>query len=861
MPSNRMRTVRGLRSGFSSNTDVSRRHRMLLVLAVFLATCLSAYMVGSSVALLGGPSSRAARVVIGGVAAIGAVVFALDAAGAPSGSPIADKLYRGALGLVVSVAATRAAARFAGAAAALLAAGCLAASTSVTTIALVLAGVAVGLSASQLRPALGSGSSNGAAGISGGDVAVSAPLDQPIGSVILSCLGGVALGNAALRLPTSLPTLLPSIIATAGVLILTMSAVANISRRARRLTAATVVLGIAGGGAVTTAAAREILDVRATLERGVSETRAGLAAAKRGETEEASAQFAAGSASLVEARAVFGSPMVSLARQVPVVGANIKVLRSLSTAAIEVTTNAETAIGALDLADLRMNDGRIAVDRIEALEGPLQASSDALTRAQFVTAAVRGPWLVSEVVSRSQEFQDELVEAQRAVDEASVIVDALPPLLGADGPRRYLLVVQTPTEARGSGGLIGSFGEITAADGKVRLERFGRTIELNEGGVPGSQRTVSAPEDYLSRYGRFEVAQLWQNVNLSPDFPSSAMAMDSLYPQSGGTEIDGVISVDPYALAAFLSITGPVTVDGWPEAITTESAPKILFYDFYQQLTEERNEERIDLQGEVALTAWTRLLTGPLPTLRDLSASLAQATKGRHLQVWAERAEEQQLMRQIGVDGSFRSSTGDYFGLISNNAGANKIDWYLRRTIDYQVTVDPATDTAKTTAVITLVNDAPSTGAARYLIGNKASPPAPEGTSVQYVSIYSPFELTSTTIDGKAIELERESELGMNVYSAWIRIPPQGSAKLVVQLTGSIALEGFGGSPYRLRFGCQAMVNADIVSGSITVRGEPQKVTEFLVAGSSERSHDSSVEPTEFGPEPLTCGRTYSGPK
>ena len=41
----------------------------------------------------------------------------------------------------------------------------------------------------------------------------------------------------------------------------------------------------------------------------------------------------------------------------------------------------------------------------------------------------------------------------------------------------------TPAEARGLGGFMGNYAELTATDGQLGLTDFGRTAELNAGGT------------------------------------------------------------------------------------------------------------------------------------------------------------------------------------------------------------------------------------------------------------------------------------------------------------------------------------------------------------------------------------------
>ncbi len=665
-------------------------------------------------------------------------------------------------------------------------------------------------------------------------------------SVAFRALTGALIANAVLRFPTSMPNRFPTLLAIAAVSVLSIAAAATRGRERVRFF---VVMGAAAGlyGIGLAGGAVGGLSARGDAEAGIRFAREALDAVRNGDVVAATTGLTRAADSLREANRVLEGPETFLGRYLPVVGPNIAAVRALTATGADVARRSAGVVAAVDLLHLRTPDGRIDVTRIAKLQGPLLDTRHAIDRSLTAIQTSDSPWLAPALHRQADRLRSELVRAQRSSADAADVVAVLPDMLGAKGPRRYLVVVPTPAEARGSGGLIGNFGEISAIDGRLRLERFGRTSELLESGVPRAQRTIDAPSDYRRRYSRFEVNQLWQNVNLSPDFPSSAQVMASLYPQSGGTTVDGVISADPFALAGFLRITGPLLVDGWPEAFTPENTPRILLYDFYAQLTESRNDERIDLQRQVAQLAWTRLLGGSMPSPQAFVAALAEPIQRRHLQMWSKRPLEQAFLESTGVSGSVPPLRGDWFSAITNNAGANKIEWYLHRGIRYAADVDLRTGQVEATAIVDMQNDAPAAGVATYLIGNTAIPPAPPGTSIQYLSLYSPFDLVSATFDELPIELERDTELGRNVYSGWIRIPPGGRSRLVARLRGRVT--STAPNAYTLQFGCQPLVNNDSVSVRIRVSG--------LEAKTATATGLKAVDGEFRADEPLSCRSRY----
>ena len=148
-------------------------------------------------------------------------------------------------------------------------------------------------------------------------------------------------------------------------------------------------------------------------------------------------------------------------------------------------------------------------------------------------------------------------------------------MLGGEGARRYFISFVNPAEARFQGGFIGSYGVLLAEHGKVTLERSGPIEDLSD--APGfDSRSLSGPALYLQRYGRFQPARFLQNLTASPDLPDNAAAIAKLYPQAGGTAVQGVISVDPEGLGALLKLTGPITVPGRTEPLTADTAAPYL---------------------------------------------------------------------------------------------------------------------------------------------------------------------------------------------------------------------------------------------------------------------------------------------
>lgn len=541
---------------------------------------------------------------------------------------------------------------------------------------------------------------------------------------------------------------------------------------------------VAGVAAVVSAAAWiAAAGARSDLEAGVADVRTGLTSVGRGDAEPAAAALDAAAARFRGAGGRMDAWWVQPSRLVPVVGRHWKALSAVAHTGEEVTTTGARLVAAADPARLTAATGQVPVDAVAALHEPADEAAAVLDQARRRLAHADSPWLLPLAKDRLDDLAERVHAAQRQAASMRDVAEVAPALLGAAGPRRYFLAVQTPSELRGAGGFIGNYAEIVADRGTLTLVRTGRTNDLNLAGDPAA-KAIHGPADFVRRYSRFEPARLWQNVTVSPDFPTVAQVIADLYPQSGGVPVDGVIAVDPAGLGAVLKAIGPVTVPDWPEPIGADNAERVLLFEQYTRL---KGDERHDFLDHVTEAVWRRLTSRSVP-ITDLAQALAPAVAGKHVMLAATRAPEQDALVRLGASGAmpFPDPNEDFLAVVAQNGGGSKIDWFLHRHVDVAVQHDRDTGRVQSRVRITLDNQAPAAGLPSYIIGNILTPPLPSGTSKLYLSVYTPWGLDEALLDGAPLPMESEQELGRNVYSAFLAIPPGNKVTLDLVLEGDL---------------------------------------------------------------------------
>jgi hypothetical protein len=489
-------------------------------------------------------------------------------------------------------------------------------------------------------------------------------------------------------------------------------------------------------------------------------------------------------------------------RRAAVLGPNVTGVRKVTDVGLDLAS-----VG-LELADragaksLHVVNGRFPIDEVRALSSQLDDALGTLDTSTTELDEINGPFIGGPLRDAVSTLDDRI---QRAVDETATAAQAArlaPALFGADRQRRYFLAVVTPTELRGSGGIIGSYGIITIDNGQLHLDQLD-TIEALNRKARKAPVTDVLPAIYRTAYSGFGAGSNLQNLTVTPDFPTAAAAIEAAYQSVGDGPVDGVISVDPIGLTSILKLTGSVRVKSWPDPIKPAYAEQILLFDQYVQLS---GPTRDSFLGDVAHAVFDKLTTGSLPPPTEIARTLSGAVATGHIRLQSTTATEEALFTRIHSAGELARSGDDAVGLVTQNGSQSKIDYFLHRTLSYDVTVDPTTGAAHGSATITLRNDAPSGGLPDYILGGIDHGIVP-GDNHIYVSLYSALSPSAVSIDGQSQGANVAQEQGRTVTTMLLVVPAGATRTVRIELSGNLPL----GPNYELALDRQPVVNADHV--------------------------------------------------
>jgi hypothetical protein len=505
----------------------------------------------------------------------------------------------------------------------------------------------------------------------------------------------------------------------------------------------------------------------------------GRAALLAGEIDVAHAAFTQAEGSFREALEETRHPLLRLASFLPILGRTIDTVHAAAEAGQLVAEGARlttSTLTRLSMAPggLGSGKGAIPLEHIEKIGRSLERTRSLTARAGEIIRRSESSLILGEVAEARAEFVEELAAADKALLSATALTRELPEFLGAEGTRRYFFGAQSPAELRGTGGLMGAYSILTVRDGRLDFSPFAPVQSLKNlasGDIPPPDPSL------FDRYDRFGGSWFWLNTNMTPDFPSAATAIERLYAEVEGEELDGTILADPFALQALVAATGPVEIEGTDIILAPENTVQVLAHDAYAEFTDPATRKLV--LGESAKLVFDQFLNVTVPTdPAGAARTLVQTAADGHVLLHSAEPEIQRAFELVGAAGKLRDPKGDYLGVFSNNAAANKADYYLEPRIRYEVRLE--TDgTATATAAIHLENNAPDSGESPLIIGPFNEDFVP-GENKTFLSTYCASSCRLESFEGsRGAEINgSQEELGHPVFSTFADMPSMTSSTL-----------------------------------------------------------------------------------
>lgn len=295
------------------------------------------------------------------------------------------------------------------------------------------------------------------------------------------------------------------------------------------------------------------------------------------------------------ARAMTSDPIWRAAESIPALGSNLRVFRELAEITDDITVNVMLPVAGLgdtlNPDTLKPVDGKIDVSLFESAVPVVDAAVASLADSYAAVQAVDTSGTLGPVADAQQRLQKMLKPIVPLAQQAAVVVQQVPSLLGADQKRNYLMVFQNNSEARALGGHAGSWVLISVDDGKIDLQQQQTVHDLDRTTTP----VVPLGPDVLSIWPG--AATNPANTTAVPRLNVAAETARAFWNNKFGVQADAVIFLDPVALGYILGAVGDIELPTG-DVITSENAADFLLNGVY--LKYPLNDDQDAIFGTIA---------------------------------------------------------------------------------------------------------------------------------------------------------------------------------------------------------------------------------------------------------------------
>lgn len=356
--------------------------------------------------------------------------------------------------------------------------------------------------------------------------------------------------------------------------------------------------------------------------------------------------------------------------------------------AIELTSSADAL--------LNKRSGKALTQVLDEFQEPAKRALLKLDELDLLISDLNPSDLPDEYGASFAVLKDKMQILQISLSELVETVDYLQVFLGKDQDKRYLMIFQNNTEARATGGFMGSFAVIDFKQGQIKKMTTpgGGTYDTES----GLRRLIQSPQPLSLIKARW----FFWDCNWWPDWPRSAEKIMWFYEKSDGPTVDGVISLTPNVVMKLIEVLGPVDLskdhqvvidsDNFMETVQTiveqkdtdNNAPKQIISDMLEQLM-TRLSQQLDREDLIKI-------------IKVLESSLNE----KDILIYLTDRNLQSKVTELAWDGALKSTNGDYLAVINTNIGGGKSDKKIIQTITHDASL---TNSGEIINTVTIVRD------------------------------------------------------------------------------------------------------------------------------------------------------------
>jgi len=366
--------------------------------------------------------------------------------------------------------------------------------------------------------------------------------------------------------------------------------------------------------------------------------------------------------------------------------------------------------------------------------------------------------------------------------EITTLANLSPILLGDNKPKQYLVAFQNTAEARGTGGILGSYAIVEFNNGDIKILKTASNADVKW----NTEIPIKMPDEFMRIYGKNPA--IFLNSNLSPHFPYGAQIWIATWQKQYGIKLDGVIGIDPTAISYILKATGDVKLASG-EKITADNVVDKTLSQAYKKY-EKDNNARKQYLVEIMNTTFTKLTANQFNKIK-MAQAIKRAIIENRLLVYTTDKDAQAQIEKIRVGGALQTVANNEYRVVIQNTDASKLDYYLDRTVTVESTECKVNKQALVTVTVTnTVENAKDLPAYVLTRADKGKPADLKTGQHRFkVFIYGPVEAKLGTVSRSTPGVELGGggvERKRPIYVTDVDLAPNQSETVTANFTGGV---------------------------------------------------------------------------
>lgn len=287
-----------------------------------------------------------------------------------------------------------------------------------------------------------------------------------------------------------------------------------------------------------------------------------------------------------------------------------------------------------------------------------------IDKADKLLAEINSSVLPSDKQPMFLDFKEKIPDFRKYIGDAVDYSEFLLDVVGDNGAKTYLVLLQNNSELRPTGGFPGTYAILTFENGSLKkifvddIYRLDATLKENI--VPPK------PLQHITPNWGLRDAAWWA------DFPTSARKVSGFYKLDTGDEIDGVFTVTPTVIRKIFEIIGPIEMPEYTKTLVADnflheiqneveyeadrSAPKQIIRDlqplFFKRLSQQDKSK------------WV-----------EIFKVLLEAAKQKHILAYFNNDNLEEIAVKNGLGGEVKQIAGDYLQVVFSNVKGSKTDF------------------------------------------------------------------------------------------------------------------------------------------------------------------------------------------